>query len=392
MTIKPVLWTHEPHKDGRCPIKIYIARKYLPVPKIAVHPNDWDAKEGKVKRSHPLYAQINSVIRAKLLEIEKAYLEGEELPKKKTKNQEQPTKASIYDFIGTYIAETVRGQHEISAGTVNHYKSLQLRLKQFSQHRGKPIYFEDIDQNFYGEFWQFLHTEFGIQKAGGFSKHIKVLKKFMNEAQRRGLHQNMAHKESEFKVHQSKGQKIYLTEQEVEKLEALDLSTMPWLEEERDRWLICYYFLLRYQDGQDHISEQNFFESESRLYFQYDANKTGTSATIPVKPKALQILQKYNFNLPKTTNQEANRKIKMIASMAGINSPVQENGVKGPKANFVCTHTARRSAATNLAMQGVPLDFIAKLGGWKKLEVLKKYLLASGLDVAKVVAEYEFFR
>lgn len=82
MTIKPVLWTHEPHKDGRCPIKIYIARKYLPVPKIAVHPN-----------------------------------------------------------------------------------------------QGKPIYFEDIDQNFYGEFWQFLHTEFGIQKAGGFSKHIKVLKK-----------------------------------------------------------------------------------------------------------------------------------------------------------------------------------------------------------------------
>lgn len=78
--------------------------------------------------------------------------------------------------------------------------------------------------------------------------------------------------------------------------------------------------------------------------------------------------------------------------MARINMPVQENGVKGPKANFVRTHTARRSAATNLAMQGVPLDFIAKLGGWKKLEVLKKYLLASGLDVAKVVAEYEFFR
>mgnify|MGYP006992464260 CR=1 FL=1 len=45
-----------------------------------------------------------------------------------------------------------------------------------------------------------------------------------------------------------------------------------------------------------------------------------------------------------------------------------------------------------LAMQGVPLDFIAKLGGWKKLETLKKYLLASGLDVAMVAAEYDFFR
>lgn len=88
--------------------------------------------------------------------------------------------------------------------------------------------------------------------------------------------------------------------------------------------------------------------------------------------------------MPKTTNAEANRKIKQIASMAGINTPATENGVTAPKWTFVRAHTARWSAATNLAMQGVPLDFIAKLGGWKKLEVLKKYLLASGLDVAKV--------
>jgi site-specific recombinase XerD len=96
--------------------------------------------------------------------------------------------------------------------------------------------------------------------------------------------------------------------------------------------------------------------------------------------------------MPKTTNQEANRKIKMIASMAGINSPATENGVTAPKCNFVRTHTARRSAATNLAMQGVPLDFIAKLGGWLKLETLKKYLLASGLDVAMVASDYDFFK
>ena len=104
------------------------------------------------------------------------------------------------------------------------------------------------------------------------------------------------------------------------------------------------------------------------------------------------LLGKYNYKLPKTTNQEANCKIKMIASIAGINTLTKENGKAGPKCSFGRTHTARRSAATNLAMQGVPLDFIAKLGGWKNLETLKKYLLASGLDVAMVAAEYEFFR
>jgi hypothetical protein len=52
----------------------------------------------------------------------------------------------------------------------------------------------------------------------------------------------------------------------------------------------------------------------------------------------------------------------------------------------------RHRAAMNLAMQGVPLDFIAKLVGWNNMDTLKKYLLASGLDVAMVAAEYEFFR
>lgn len=45
-----------------------------------------------------------------------------------------------------------------------------------------------------------------------------------------------------------------------------------------------------------------------------------------------------------------------------------------------------------LAIQGVPLDFIARLGGGNNMDTLKKYLLASGLDVAMVAAEYEFFR
>ncbi len=78
--------------------------------------------------------------------------------------------------------------------------------------------------------------------------------------------------------------------------------------------------------------------------------------------------------------------------MDGITKVVQEGAQSGSKYNYVRTHTARRSAATNLAMQGVPLDFIARLGGGNNMDTLKKYLLASGPDVATGAAEYEFFR
>lgn len=43
--------------------------------------------------------------------------------------------------------------------------------------------------------------------------------------------------------------------------------------------------------------------------------------------------------MPKTTNAEANRKIKQIMSMAGISTPATENGVTASRRTFVRTHT-----------------------------------------------------
>lgn len=76
--------------------------------------------------------------------------------------------------------------------------------------------------------------------------------------------------------------------------------------------------------------------------------------------------------------------------MGGINTPARENGVTAPKWTFVYAY-GQAECGEEPGHAGVLLDFIAKLGSWKKPEALKKYLLASRLDVAKVVAVYEFF-
>lgn len=395
MTFKAILWKHEPKKNGQCSIKIYYnangAKGYLKTG-LAVLPIQWDVNKGLVNKTHPLFQQMNSMIRSQLLDIEKRALHGENFLETKKAEVIKKSELTISEFITQYIDEIAKGQHDLASGTVKNYQSLKLRLDQFGVERGTPVRWEDISQDWYGAFWMFLSENFGVSKQGGFSKHIKILKKFMAEAMRRGLHQNIAHEDRNFKVHRSASAKIYLNEDEVALMENLDLSSFPHLEMERDRWLLCYYFLMRYQDGQDHMARDRFFESKGNTYFRYSANKTGIEATIPVKPKALELLEKYGYKMPKTTNPEANRKIKTVASMAGINTPAMENGITAPKCNFVSTHTARRSAATNLAISGVPIDFIAKLGGWKKLETLQKYLLATGLDVARISSSYDFFQ
>ena len=78
--------------------------------------------------------------------------------------------------------------------------------------------------------------------------------------------------------------------------------------------------------------------------------------------------------------------------MAGIHTSANEGDRSGPKWKFVTTHTARRSAATHLALQGVNLKIIADLGGWEKIETLRSYLRASGLDSAEVAKDLDFFQ
>lgn len=58
---------------------------------------------------------------------------------------------------------------------------------------------------------------------------------------------------------------------------------------------------------------------------------------------------------------------------------------------LVSTHTARRSAATNLVLDGVNFKTVADLGGWHRLETLQIYLRCSGLDTAIVAKDIAFF-
>jgi integrase len=123
----------------------------------------------------------------------------------------------------------------------------------------------------------------------------------------------------------------------------------------------------------------------------YESIKTKMEATLPVKQSALDLMERYHYDFSFSSNVQANRELKTIAAMAGLNTHASEDDRSGPKSMFVTTHTARRSAATNLYLEGVSLKMIADLGGWKDLQSLRTYLRASGLDTAQVAGDLDFF-
>jgi site-specific recombinase XerD len=389
MKVYPKLWTYEPHEDGQCAVKIYVNNgkpRYIGLD-ISVFQKDWDDKTKRVKKGHPLADIYNSQISTKCIEVERRLREGE------TFEAIQGRKSgSILELIGVYREEIRKGLHSIRPGTEKNYQASQTRLRQYCAHIGlSDLTFDQIDQKFYNDFWTYLHTTHGIAKQG-FSKHVKNLKKFMNLGLERKLHSNFAHKGKEFKMDKkSKGNKVYLTKSEMAQLEQFDLSSFPSLELERDRFLLNYYLILRFDDG-IRIDKSGVIESQGKSFYSYTSGKTNVEVTIPLKPAATAILQKYNYQLPSITNQQSNKMLKQLTSMAGLNNIAIQDGKKGPKCAFVSTHTARRSAATNLYLDGISLKIIAQLGGWTQLETLKHYLLASGVEVAMAANEYDFFK
>ncbi|WP_282774677.1 site-specific integrase [Phaeodactylibacter xiamenensis] len=378
--------SYSARKDGTKAIKLYIfhdgEKRYISTG-LYVLPDQLNAK-GQVVKSHPLYRQYNAKIAGLQNEIQAFLLDGGRLS---DYGKKEPKSSSILGYLEDFIATDQR----LKASTLSVYRSVVKRLREYATYKGlKDLRFSDIDRDWYYSFSKY-NLQNGCSNAG-LGKYIKTIKAVMRSAQEQGLHDNSEYQKAYFVTHRSStSHKIFLTEGEIEQIEKLDLSYNPALEKEKDRWLVAYYFLMRFSDVV-RINATNIVQKEDQLFLQYKSEKTEIRATVPVSTKAARLLEKYNYDFSFTSNQQANRELKRIASMAGINWIVTQGKDQGPKSQFVTFHTARRSAATNLRLQGASLKTIADLGGWKKLSTLEVYLRASGMDSAILAKKLDFFK
>lgn len=390
MKLKKILWKYEPHKNGKCDIKFYIylnKKTKVYSTGFAVFPDQWDDKKGEVKRNHPLFQTYNEALHKLHLELEEHFVKGGTF----ANFRKEEDSISLIDYCRQVIKKAEKGLIPIAKGTIKNYKATYRRLNEYYQHAKKPdLALTRIDLNFYNDFTSFLmdHGNCGLP---GIGKHIKIIKRLMVMSMEEKLHSNTVFREKAFNRPRPKTTgKIYLTKDEIERLEQLDLNHQSYLERERDRFLLSYWFIMRFSDV-NKIGRELLFDLNGQRFLRYQSVKTKVETTIPVKDKALALMEKHDFNFSYSSNVQANKELKTIAAMANINAPVFQEGRRAPKSSFVTTHTARRSAATNLYLDGVSLKMIADLGGWKDLQSLRTYLRASGLDTAQVAVDLDFF-
>ena len=125
--------------------------------------------------------------------------------------------------------------------------------------------------------------------------------------------------------------------------------------------------------------------------------KTGANVVIPLLQEVEYVLNKYNGNLPKAyCNQKMNEYLKLIGKQAEMFEEVQKSrfsGVKEIKSTLekwqvICTHTARRSFATNMYKRGLDSIAIMQLTGHSTEKSFMTYIKISQEENARKILEH----
>lgn len=300
-------------------------------------------------------------------------------------------KPTLFAFINQFIEESSALK---SKATVLTYKTSLKHLKNYSSITKTEFDFDDINLEWRKGFIKYLQSQNLATNSIG--KEIKNCKVFLNEATERGLNRNLSFRGKGFKKLSEDIKKIFLTQEEIQKIIDVDLGDDKNLNIVRDFFLVSCYTALKFSDLVD-IRREHIKGSTIELI----TKKTGEEVVIPMATQVKLIFEKYNYNFPKICcNQIFNSLLKDIGRIAGITEAVTITKVIGgikksttyEKYQLLSSHCGRRSMISNSILAGIPTSSIMKISAHKSLKVFQGYVRISVRDNAEALANHAFFQ
>lgn len=362
--------------------------------KIQVWAKDWDAPRQVVKTSDQLYRQKNAALaswenatQSALLKMaeEGWTMEQVKLSILKAKGMELPKKNddnSLLDYMYQWATTKTESRKVVGKNRILSWKI----LKEFRS----PLSFYDIDQRFYDDFCLWM-DEVKNYKANMKGTQIKNLKAAMNAAYREKLHNN-----SDFLLFKKPSEEVdnvYLTQKELDALYNAPLKGH--LAKVRDIFLVGCYTAMRWSDY-SRLEAKDI--TDDTIYFTH--KKTDYRVSVPLHPIVKEILERYDGKVPEISSQKLNQYIKDVCRAVGITNPVTRVYMKGgqrieevkPKCDLVTSHTARRTAATNMYISGVPAYNIMLITGHTSEATFRKYIKFEKERNAEMMRDNPYFK
>ena len=307
-------------------------------------------------------------------------------------------------------------KNEITNGTQKKYNVTKHLLERYQRTKNQQIKILDINDKFKNDFESYcLKNNYALNTI---SKDIRTIKTVCNHAKHNGL--TTSHQLDRIKTPQHKTEKIYLTFEELQKIENIDKRRLNDNYDNAKDWLIisCYTgqrisdfmrfekTMIRYEKNKQGILKP---------FIEFTQVKTNKIMTVALHPKVIEILEKRNNDFPKPiSDPKYNLYIKQVCRIAGLIDKIKgskltdlnsetttEKKTKNKdevkqyrkevgmykKWELVTSHIGRRSFATNF-YGTIPTTYLINVTGHSSEAMFLNYLGKSNKDLAMEITNY----
>lgn len=274
------------------------------------------------------------------------------------------------DWCNTEINEM-----QLADGTRKHYGTVVRQLEKWAVMKS----WTDVNTENIMKLDSFLHSLPG-RKMGyspGLSPRIsdgavytyhKCLKALLYRAVMKNKINSNPYEKLRGKFKKGDGENVeYLTEDEMKRVENLDIQKNTMLEAARDLFIFQMYTGMSYSDAVSFTIDRYRFV-DGRWIARNERRKTGVAYVSRLLPPAVRVLEKYGMSVPKIDNSDYNAMLKVIGSMAKIRTRMH-------------SHLARHTFATFMLRNGVKIENLAKMMGHTNIIQTQRYAKVLALSV-----------
>lgn len=254
--------------------------------------DDWEAKEQRVKKSHPNHKRLNNFLIKKLSEANDMALELEtqasESSSRSVKQKLKPRgNLAFFAQAESYL------KYLKKMGKYNQYTADKPRVKHFKEFlNGEEIAFSDITVFLLERFKAYLK---GTQKVGERTvmNHLVVIRSIFSQAIKASVTDRKYYPfgAGKIRIKFPESIKIGLSSEEVKQLEDVELQKGSFDNHARNLWLFAFYFAgMRISD----VLRLKWSDIQNdRLH--YAMGKNAKTGSLKLPEKALDILSQYQF-------------------------------------------------------------------------------------------------
>lgn len=217
--------------------------------------------------------------------------------------------------------------------------------------------FADVTEGNIKRMDDMLHDE-GLKQSTIYGNYHKHLIMFISDAVIDHYMRENPYVSKRIKIDRGEaGIDKYLTEQELKKI--AKVSLVGTLAKVRDCFVFACYTGLSYGDLAE-FSRDDIKERDGLKMVVGHRRKNGKEFIFVLLKPALEILERYDYQLPVISNQKYNEYLRVVALRAKVDKPLS-------------SHWARHTSAMTMLNNGVPIEIVSKVLGHASIRTTQKY-------------------